>query len=357
MDIGTAKPSRATRETFSYLMLDRADPWEAYSAARFVQEARPQLQSGIILVAGTILYLRALIEGLFEGPSADEAIRAELAERARVERLDHAAWRSWRASIRRPAGKIHPQRCPPADHSRLEVYRLTGTPISTLQTQWSQARPRESMRFILAFSGKRRRSIAGSTPACGKWSSRGWSKKCGDWRAIREAFRRRRARPVGYKQLLDHFAGKGTLDEAIEEIKIQTRYLAKMQRTWLKRQPPPRQSDLASRERIHTARATRRTGDERYSKPRVRRLRGEPQLIRFPFFATGWEYEPIRLVPRHRWLVDRGAASGVQLIARVSVCFRSGLHPSRQITTARLSMGPSFPAFGPLTFHDADLQG
>jgi tRNA dimethylallyltransferase len=96
MDIGTAKPDAATRARIPYLMVDVAEPWEAYSAARFVAEARPYLEKtkderrktkeedAIVLVGGTILYLRALMEGLFEGPSADEGMRAELNERARV---------------------------------------------------------------------------------------------------------------------------------------------------------------------------------------------------------------------------------------------------------------------------------
>src|ERR1035437_7737983 len=85
MDIGTAKPDAATRQRIPHLMIDVADPRETYSAARFVQEARPLLENRkgpIVLVAGTMLYLRALMEGLFEGPGADEAIRTELAERA-----------------------------------------------------------------------------------------------------------------------------------------------------------------------------------------------------------------------------------------------------------------------------------
>ena len=80
MDIGTAKPDAEARGRHEYLMLDVADPWEAYSAAKFVAEARGYLADGkpVVLVAGTILYLRALLEGLFEGPSANEEIRARL---------------------------------------------------------------------------------------------------------------------------------------------------------------------------------------------------------------------------------------------------------------------------------------
>src|SRR4051794_12227798 len=83
MNIGTAKPPPEVRSHLPYQMIDVADPWETYSAARFISEARPLLDAAarenkpLVIVAGTILYLRSLIEGMFEGPGADENIRAE----------------------------------------------------------------------------------------------------------------------------------------------------------------------------------------------------------------------------------------------------------------------------------------
>src|SRR5271156_5162908 len=77
MDIGTAKPSLEMRARLEHVMIDVADPWESYSAAKFAQTAMPiihqhQMENRpLILVVGTMLYFRALIEGLFEGPTAD----------------------------------------------------------------------------------------------------------------------------------------------------------------------------------------------------------------------------------------------------------------------------------------------
>ena len=251
MDIGTAKPTAETRAQFPYLMLDMADPWESYSAARFVADARPHLvlnpapstqnsepktQNSPILVAGTILYLRALIEGLFEGPSADEAIRAELAERARVEGT--MMLHSELARVDLPAAaKIHPN-----DLRRivraLEVYRLTGTPISTLQTQWSREHPGIDALYIGIQRDKdllNRRINA----RVKKMVELGLVDEVHRLANEPRGFSDEAASAVGYNQLLDHFAGKCSLDDALEQIKIQTRYLAKMQRTWLKRWPPP----------------------------------------------------------------------------------------------------------------------
>jgi tRNA dimethylallyltransferase len=252
MDIGTAKPDVPTRARIPYLMLDMADPWEPYSAARFVADARPLLDrwrakepltaiSGhrpLILVAGTILYLRSLIEGLFEGPGADDALRAELNERARVEGtlMLHAEL----ARVDPPAAaRIHPN-----DLRRivraLEVYRLTGTPISTLQTQWADAHPALDAVYI----GIRRekeylnRRINARVK---KMVELGLVEEVDRLRNDPRGFSDEAASAVGYRQLLDHFARRCSLEEAIEQIKIQTRYLAKMQRTWLKRWPPPSQ--------------------------------------------------------------------------------------------------------------------
>jgi tRNA dimethylallyltransferase len=241
MDIGTAKPTADTRARIPYLMLDLADPWEVYSAARFTAESRPLVQTALaerqplLIVGGTILYLRALIEGLFEGPGADEALRAELQERARIEgsvvlhaelsRLDPAA-----------AGRIHPN-----DVRRivraLEVYRLTGMPISDLQTQWSREHPMIDAIFIGIQRDKEvlNRRINARVKSMVEQGLLEEVRRLAD---DPRGFSEEAASAVGYRQLLDHLARKCSLEEAIEQIKIQTRYLAKMQRTWLKRWPP-----------------------------------------------------------------------------------------------------------------------
>jgi tRNA dimethylallyltransferase len=238
MDIGTAKPDAATRSRIPHLMIDVADPWEAYSAARFVNEAQPHLTTirPPILVAGTFLYLRALIEGLFEGPSADERIRAELNDRAAREGT--AQLHKELATLDPPAAlRIHPN-----DLRRivraLEVHRLTGIPISTLQTHWNAAHPALAVTYIGI-----------------RWEKEALSRRINarvkrmiDAGLVEEVDRLRRserglsdeaASAVGYRQLLDYFDRKCSLDDAIEQIKIQTRYLAKMQRTWLKKWPAP----------------------------------------------------------------------------------------------------------------------
>jgi len=242
MDIGTAKPDAATRRRIEHLMIDVAEPWETYSAARFVETARTYLapplpgDKRLVIVAGTMLYLRSLMEGMFEGPGADEALRVELARRA--EQVGTVALHAEMAAIDPiAAGRIHPN-----DLRRivraLEVYKLTGVPISTLQTQWAREHPAVDAVYI----GIRREKESLNRRInlrVKKMVELGLVEEVRRLADDPRGFSEEAASAVGYRQLLDHFARKCSLEEAIEQIKIQTRYLAKMQRTWLKRWPPP----------------------------------------------------------------------------------------------------------------------
>ena len=244
MDIGTAKPSAETRARISYLMLDLCDPWEVFSAAKFVETARPivedRVRSGkpLVIVAGTILYLRSLIEGLFEGPG----------RRNNPRRARRRAAAEGTAPLHVELAKIDPiaaTRIHPNDQRRiiraLEVFRLTGTPISTLQTQWSAAHPPTPPSTPPILASKRDKDLLNRriNARVKKMLEAGLVEEVRRLAGDPRGFSEEASSGVGYRQLLDYFAGKCTLEEAIELIKIQTRYLAKMQRTWLKRWPPP----------------------------------------------------------------------------------------------------------------------
>lgn len=243
LDIGTAKPDTATRARIPHAMIDVAEPWESYSAARFAAAARPILDEHLaagrplILIGGTILYLRALLEGLFEGPSASPEIRAEL--EAQAQRLGVPALHAQLAAVDPLAAeRIHPN-----DLRRivraLEVQRLTGSPISTLQTQWNLDHPAVPVSYIgvgRARDALNRRINARvrAMMAAGLLEEVQGLVAAGQTDGGKK-LRKEAASGVGYRQLLDHLEGRLPLDEAIEQIKIQTRHLAKLQRTWLKR--------------------------------------------------------------------------------------------------------------------------
>ncbi len=134
MDVGTAKPSAAERARVPHHLIDILDPTEAYSAARFRDDAR-RLADAIrargrvpLFVGGTMLYFKALLEGLADLPAADAAVRAEIDR--------DAAARGWPA-LHAALARIDPvtaARLEPSDAQRiqraLEVHRLTGRPMS-----------------------------------------------------------------------------------------------------------------------------------------------------------------------------------------------------------------------------------
>ena len=137
MDIGTAKPSAAERAAVPHHLIDILDPLQAYSAAHFVADAR-RLMDEIhargrlpLLVGGTMLYYKALRDGLDEMPPADAAVRAALDQ--------EAAERGWPA-LHAELARVDPAtaaRLPPADAQRvqraLEVWRVSGRPLSSWQ--------------------------------------------------------------------------------------------------------------------------------------------------------------------------------------------------------------------------------
>lgn len=236
MDIGTAKSTLEERRGVPHHLIDIADPHTGtFTLADWLDAAQQALADVhargklAIVVGGTNLYVRALLEGMFAGPQPDPALRAALEAlpadmlRQRLEQCDPVA-----------AARIHPN-----DRRRtvraLEVHQQTGTAISALQQQW-QARPAELP--------------AGWTLAGLEWPVEAINRRINTRVAsmveaglVKEVMRlltggplsRQAVEAVGYKEVLTHLAGRCTVDEAAEAIKMRTRRYAKQQRTWLRR--------------------------------------------------------------------------------------------------------------------------
>jgi len=134
MDIGTAKPTTQERAAVAHHLIDIRDPLQAYSAADFVRDATVLIHDITargklpLLVGGTMLYFKALIDGLDDMPPADAAVREQLSQ--------EAADRGWPAmhALLAAVDPITAQRLAPADGQRiqraLEVYRVSGLPLS-----------------------------------------------------------------------------------------------------------------------------------------------------------------------------------------------------------------------------------
>jgi tRNA dimethylallyltransferase len=134
MDIGTAKPSAAEQALVPHHLIDIRDPLQAYSAAEFVRDAKVLIADITargklpLLVGGTMLYFKALFDGLDDMPTADPAVRAVLEQ--------EAAEKGWPAMHAELAlvDPVTAQRLAPMDSQRiqraLEVYRVSGLPLS-----------------------------------------------------------------------------------------------------------------------------------------------------------------------------------------------------------------------------------
>ncbi len=136
MDIGTAKPSRAELAELPHHLVDVLEPTQAYSAAQFVADSAELVRAirarGAVplLVGGTMLYFKALREGLNDMPPADPAVRAALEQQAALQ-----GWPALHAELAL-VDPITAARLAPGDSQRvqraLEVWRITGTPLSSL---------------------------------------------------------------------------------------------------------------------------------------------------------------------------------------------------------------------------------
>jgi tRNA dimethylallyltransferase len=242
MDIGTAKPDAQTLARAPHRLIDICDPAEAYSAARFRSDALREMAqiSGAgripLLVGGTMLYFRALQQGLAEMPEADAAVRARLEDElqqhglaalhARLAKVDPLA-----------AARIHhndPQRTLRA----LEVWELTGEPLSQLQAR--AARQPVPYRLLKLARAPRERSVLRERIA------RRFQQmlQLGFEDEVRALLARGDLRPempsmrsVGYRQMLEYLGGAYDHAAMVERAVNATRQLAKRQMTWLRSEP------------------------------------------------------------------------------------------------------------------------
>ena len=159
MDVGTAKPDRATLARYPHRLIDLISPEESYSTARFRSDALAAMAeisaAGKVplLVGGTMLYFRSLLHGLADLPHADAALRAEIdAEAAAL------GWPAMHAKLAlfdpSTAARLHP-----TDSQRLqralEIYRLTGRPMSELLAESEQLKPAYDFLSIGLLPGER----------------------------------------------------------------------------------------------------------------------------------------------------------------------------------------------------------
>ena len=237
MDIGTAKPSAAERATVPHHLIDILPPTDAYSAAQFVADAQ-RLCAEIrargrlpLLVGGTMLYFKALREGLDAMPPADAARRQALDERAA-----HEGWPALHAELAR-IDPVTAARLAPADAQRiqraLEVFQVSGRPLSA----WQQGpRPADVQRWPMvslepasrAWLHQRMADRFASMLAAGLLAEVQALRSRGDLRPDLPSMR-----CVGYRQAWEALDA-GRTDDLFDRGVAATRQLAKRQLTWLR---------------------------------------------------------------------------------------------------------------------------
>ncbi|QTD46947.1 tRNA (adenosine(37)-N6)-dimethylallyltransferase MiaA [Ottowia testudinis] len=245
MDIGTAKPTAAERAAVPHHLIDIRDPATPYSAAEFARDAR-RLITGIrargrlpVLVGGTMLYFKALWDGLDELPPADAAVRRQIEERAARE-----GWPALHAELAR-VDAVTAARLAPGDSQRiqraLEVWQLTGRPMSALHTTKSRASGADWVSAGGLFSLE---------PADRAWLHARIARRFDDMLAggLLDEVHALRARGdltadmpsmrcVGYRQVWDTLDGRAPAETLRERGIAATRQLAKRQLTWLRSLP------------------------------------------------------------------------------------------------------------------------
>ena len=241
MDIGSAKPSQEELDRAPHRLIDIRDPREAYSAAEFRRDALQEIsaihQNGNIplLVGGTMLYFKVLLEGVAQMPATEPSVRAEVEAMASLHgwpyvhellsKVDSVA-----------AERIHPNHSQRISRA-YEVYIQTGKTM----TQWHREQPQESLSDYFNV-----RQMAIMPPDRGVLHQRierrfdqmielGFQaevERLRELKGLRKDDTSMRA--VGYQQMWNYLDGLCTFDEMLEQAKAATRQLAKRQFTWLR---------------------------------------------------------------------------------------------------------------------------
>jgi tRNA dimethylallyltransferase len=242
-DIGSAKPTTSEQARVRHHLIDIVEPDQEFSAASWARLAREAIELSSsrgrhpIVVGGTGLYLKALLHGLFDGPSRDEGLRARLADlaerrgdahlHAMLSRLDPAAARRIGACDR-----VRMVRA-------LEVRLLTGRRISERQTQWGEARSPIARRTVLLGLDPGREALRRAIERrVDIMLSAGLVEE------VRGLVARwgggvRPLQSIGYRQVVAFLAGVLTHECARSETVSRTTQFAKRQRTWFRHQTPP----------------------------------------------------------------------------------------------------------------------
>jgi tRNA dimethylallyltransferase len=251
MDIGTAKPPPGMRELVPHHFIDIIDPWESYSVGRYVDAVETLIddagskQRKFLIVGGSPLYIKGLVDGIFNGPEADWNIRRELEELAEKRGNQHVHGILQRIDPVK-AGELHPNNLRRIIRA-IEVYRITGEPVSVLQEQHKLAR--KSYQFkIMCIAREREDIYRRINERVETMFDKGLVDEVKSLLESPEGLSKQARQALGYKEVIQCLDGGLTLDDTKDMVKLHTRRFAKRQMTWFRGFPDVQWLEAGERE-------------------------------------------------------------------------------------------------------------
>ncbi len=237
MDIGTAKPAAPEQARVPHHLIDVAWPDEDYSLAQYVHAASDAVADILkrgrtpLFVGGTGLYLRGLLRGVFQGPPADWELRRTLEAQAE----EHGP--HWLAEQLRQVDPVTAAKLHPNDRRRivraLEVFRLTGQPLSALQTQ-EPLPPEQRPRGVFWLEVPRDWLYQRINDRVDSMIQRGLVDEVQRLLSSSHPPARTARQALGYAEIIGYLEDRYSLAEAIDTIKTRSRQFAKRQHTWFR---------------------------------------------------------------------------------------------------------------------------
>ncbi|MHB8969689.1 MAG: tRNA (adenosine(37)-N6)-dimethylallyltransferase MiaA [Pirellulaceae bacterium] len=237
MDIGTAKPSPEQLRAVPHHLINILDPDQEFSVSNYVEAAHQRIAAlrtagrEVLFVGGTPMYLKALLRGMYQGPPADWQFRREVEEEARRVGIETLHARLGQVDPL-SAAKLHQN-----DIRRiiraLEVYKITGEPISHQQLQFDQGVPADRCRaFVLGWS---RAVLHQRIDARVEWMfSAGLIDEVRGLLATFGALGRTASQAVGYREAIAYLRGEMSLQETRRQVQVRTHQFARRQETWFR---------------------------------------------------------------------------------------------------------------------------
>ncbi len=237
MDIGTAKPPAGMRKLVPHHFIDIVDPWESYSVGKYVDSVEALINDAsskkrkFLIVGGSPLYIKGIVDGIFNGPEADWNIRRELEEIAE-EKGNQYVHQILQQTDPVKAAELHPNNLRRIIRA-IEVYRITGKPASLLQKQYKLARNNYQFK-IMCLTREREDIYRRINERVETMFDRGLVDEVQSLLDNPEGLSKQARQALGYKEVIQYLDGKLTLDEAKDMVKLNTRRFAKRQMTWFR---------------------------------------------------------------------------------------------------------------------------